>query len=66
MVRGPLKYEKQVLKDKEIISKITVLQGQPLWLAFLKRSRMRLAINRALLWLKDQRNRSGVQFVKQF
>jgi hypothetical protein len=34
---GPLKYEKQVLKDKKVISKITVLQGEPLWLAFLKR-----------------------------
>jgi len=34
---GPLQYKKQVLKDKEVISEITVLQGEPLWLAFLKR-----------------------------
>jgi hypothetical protein len=34
---GPLQYEKRVLKDKKVISEITVLQGEPLWLAFLKR-----------------------------
>jgi hypothetical protein len=34
---GPLQYEKRVLKDKKVISEIAVLQGEPLWLAFLKR-----------------------------
>jgi hypothetical protein len=33
---GPLQYEKRVLKEKKVISEITVLQGEPLWLAFLK------------------------------